>query len=121
MFKNLLRLFSSKPSSRTDSGSPVSQDLAVMLLGPFVEDDIKNLKSNLAVALANANNGIVDGDDTMIDCTKSAIYLKGPSSDSMFETIRPILEKSKFSGRGSCSIWYGKPGAAGTTKRDENF
>ena len=54
--------------------------------------------------------GYYDWHCTAEDDTHGWLYMYGPDADKLFETVRPVFEKTSFLKKGIVTLRYGPPG-----------
>jgi hypothetical protein len=101
------RLFGNKPQG-TATG-----DHAVIVHFDYGSTDLtplSALEEQLEEAINGAGVGEFDGNEVAVDGSDGSLYMYGPNADRLFETVRPVLERSTAIRNAVATVRYGPPG-----------
>lgn len=90
--------------------TPAKNDHAVVVHFAYGSTDLKKLfalEDELEKAILAAKVGEFDGNEVAVDGSNGYLYMYGTNADSLFEVIKPILEKSPFVRGAKAKLRYG--------------
>ena len=90
----------------------VSPEHAVIIHFYYNSTDLSRLfelEDELESALQLANSGEVDGNEIAADGKDGYLYMYGPNADTVFATIKPILDSVEFMKGAKAILRYGPP------------
>lgn len=73
-------------------------------------DPIFTLEEELEQAIAQASSGEFDGNEIAADGADGTLYMYGPDAESLFASVRPVLEACPFMDGAVVRLRYGPPG-----------
>ena len=110
----LSKLFHSKSSA---GGSPSTQEVSVhFAYGSTNFQILYALQDQLESALLESKLGEFDGHDLATDGSDGTLFFSGPDAETIFATLRPILETAQFMRGATVTLRLG-PKGFGTAKR----
>ena len=93
--------------------SPKVPEHAVIVYFQYGKTDIQpilDLGDALNKVIVKAGVGEYDGNEIAADGSDGSLYMYGPDADTLFNTVRPVLESVDFMRNATVRIRYGPPG-----------
>jgi len=117
-FGTLLGLATATATSTVQATPPKNEHALVVHFAYGSKDLTKlfALEEELEQAILAAGVGEFDGNEVNVDGSDGYLYMYGPSADSLFAAIKPILEKTPFMRGAKAKLRYGPPQAGSHEK-----
>ena len=117
-FGTLLGLATATATSTVQATPPKNEHALVVHFAYGSKDLTKlfALEEELEKAILAAGVGEFDGNEVNVDGSDGYLYMYGPSADSLFAAIKPILEKTPFMRGAKAKLRYGPPQAGSHEK-----
>lgn len=103
----LSKLFGKSKSN--ESPEPEHAVLVKFMYGSTDLSGLYSLEEQLEEAIAQSSSGELDGNEMAADGSEGTLYLYGPNADSLFSSIRPVLEACPFMAGAQATLRYGPP------------
>lgn len=71
---------------------------------------IFDVEKRLEAAIAAARAGELDGNEVAADGSEGTLYMYGPDGDTLFATVKPVLESCPFMRGARVRVRYGRSG-----------
>lgn len=95
------------------SAPPQKVEHAVIVEFRYGSTDLQPIfaiEQRLEAAIAAAQAGELDGNEVAADGSDGSLYMYGPNGDTLFATVKPVLESCSFMRGARVRVRYGTAG-----------